>query len=157
MRGGRRYKRQPVAPDPVWNSVLVGQLINHLMLDGKKSIAQRIVTRALEQLGQMTKKPPVEALETAIQNVSPLLEVRSRRIGGATYQVPMEVRPDRKVTLAIRWILEAARARKGSPMEVRLAAELYDAFQGTGTAMKKREDLHKMAEANRAFAHYARF
>lgn len=157
MRGGSRYKKHPLTPDPVWNSTLVAQLTNHLMLDGKKVVAQKIVENALNQLSQMTKKPPVESLETAIKNVSPLLEVRSRRIGGANYQVPMEVRPERKVTLSFRWLLAAARGRKGMPMEARLAQELADAFQGQGAAMKKREDLHKMAEANRAFAHFARF
>lgn len=157
MRGGARYKRQPTQPDPVWNSVLVAQLINHLMQAGKKSVATKIVTNALKDLETMTKKPALESFETAIKNVSPLLEVRSRRIGGATYQVPIEVRPERKITLSLRWLIGAARGRKGKPMERRLAEELHDAFQGVGTAMKKREDLHKMAEANRAFAHYARF
>lgn len=157
MRGGSRYKKHPIVPDPVWNSVLVGQLTNNLMYSGKKSIARRIVENALNRLGDFTKKPPVESLEQAIKNVSPLLEVRSRRIGGATYQVPMEVRPERKVTLSFRWILTAARNRKGKPMEQCLAEELFDAYQGQGASMKKREDLHKMAEANRAFAHFARF
>lgn len=157
MRGGVRYKKHVVLPDPVYNSALVTKFTNRLMLGGKKTIAGRILTSAIEQLGQFTKKPALEAFETAIRNVSPLLEVKSRRIGGATYQVPIEVKPDRKIALAMRWIIESTRNRQGKPFDQLLAQELFDAYQGTGSAMKKREEKHKMAEANRAFAHYARF
>lgn len=157
MRGGPRYKTRIIEPDPQYHSTLVSKFVNRLMLGGKKEKALRITYDALMLLGEQTKKPALEAFETAIKNVSPLLEVRSRRIGGATYQVPMEVRPDRKIALAMGWVIEAARTRQGKPMEILLAQELSDAYQGVGTAMKKREDKHKMAEANRAFAHYARF
>ncbi len=157
MRGGTRYKSHPVEPDVRFRSVLVSKFINRVMLAGKKKTAQAIVYGALDRLEQLAKKPSLEAFETVIKTASPLLEVRSRRIGGATYQVPMEIRPDRKVTLAMRWIIDAARHRQGKPMQDILGEELFDVFQGTGAAMKKREDLHKMAEANRAFAHYARF
>lgn len=157
MRGGTRYKKHPVLPDTRFHSVLIGKLINRVMLGGKKETARIIVYAALDRLAELTKKPAAEAFEIVMKNTSPLLEVRSRRIGGATYQVPMEIRPDRKLTLAMRWIIDAARNRQGKPMQDILAEEMFDAFEGTGTAMKKREDLHKMAEANRAFAHYARF
>jgi small subunit ribosomal protein S7 len=127
------------------------------MLDGKKQTAQRIVFAALDALAEATNMDRVDAFEQAVKNVSPLLEVKSRRIGGDNYQVPMEVRPVRKMALAFRWIIEAARSRKGAPMEKRLATELIDAFNNTGAAIKKKEDVHRMAEANRAFAHFARF
>ncbi len=157
MRGGARYKTRTIEPDPMYNSTLLSKFINRVMLGGKKEKARGVVYDALEILADQTKKPAIEAFETAIKNVGPLLEVKSRRIGGATYQVPMEVRPDRKVALSMGWIIEAARNRQGKPMGMLLAQELSDAFQGVGTAMKKREEKHKMAEANRAFAHYARF
>ena len=157
MRGGARYKTHARTPDGVYQSVLVSQFINYVMLGGNKAVAERLVHRALARLEQLAKKPALEAFETAIKNVSPLLEVRSRRIGGATYQVPVEVRPDRKVALSMKWIIEAARSRKGKPSSDHLAEELVDAYQATGAAMKKREDKHKMAEANRAFAHFARY
>lgn len=157
MRGGARYKKRVIDIDPTYNSILVSQFINRLMVGAKKEASRKILYGAIERLAEQTKQSGAEAFETAIKNVSPLLEVKSRRIGGATYQVPVEVKPDRKVALAMRWIIEAARSRHGRPMVDRLAQELYEAYQGIGTAMKKREDKHKMAEANRAFAHYARF
>lgn len=157
MRGGARYKKRIIEADPKYHSTLVAKFVNRVMLGGKKAKAEGVVYEALVLLEEQTKKPALEAFETAIRNVSPLLEVKSRRIGGATYQVPMEVRPERKTALSMRWIIEAARNRQGKPMGVLLAQELNDAYQGIGTAMKKREDKHKMAEANRAFAHYARF
>lgn len=127
------------------------------MLAGKKATATALVYNALGKLEEATKMPALQALETAMKNASPLVEVRSKRIGGATYQVPMEVRPNRKEALTMRWIINAARSRQGKPMDIFLFEELLDAFNSTGTAMKKREDLHKMAEANKAFAHFARF
>lgn len=157
MRGGARYKKHLVTPDSTYQSSLIAKFINHTMLGGKKEVAQKIVYGALERLAAETKTEAVAAFDTVIKNVSPLVEVRSRRIGGATYQVPMEVRPERKVALAMRWLIEAARSRSGKPAAMLLADELIDAYNGTGTAMKKREDKHKMAEANRAFAHFARF
>ncbi|MBI4175214.1 30S ribosomal protein S7 [Candidatus Berkelbacteria bacterium] len=157
MRGGSRYKKHLLEPDRNYRSVLVAKFINYVMLEGKKETAQTIVYAALERLEHDTKKPAAEIFESAIRTVSPLIEVRSRRIGGANYQVPMEVRPDRQIALAMRWVIDASRSRKGKTMADRLADELRDILQGTGVAMKKREDLHKMAEANRAFAHFARF
>jgi small subunit ribosomal protein S7 len=127
------------------------------MIGGKKATATGIVYGALSGLEEATKQPALQAFETAMKNVSPLVEVRSKRIGGATYQVPMEVRPDRKEALTMRWIIDAARKRQGKPMNILLKEELLDAYNSTGAAMKKREDLHKMAEANKAFAHFARF
>ena len=156
MRGGARYKKLTRTPDPIYQSVPVTQFINYVMLGGNKAVASRLVYQALGRLGELSKKPPLEAFDMAIKNVSPLLEVRSRRIGGATYQVPVEVRPERKVALSMKWIIEAARVRHGRPSGIFLAEELFDAYQATGLAMKKREDKHKMAEANRAFAHFAR-
>ena len=133
----------------------MGKFIRMLMYDGKLSIAERILYNALEDLKQKTQQPdPVAAFQKALDNVRPMLEVKSRRVGGATYQVPIEVRHDRGTALAMRWIRDYARGRKGTPMERRLADELYDAYQGQGAAVKKKEDTHKMAEANRAFAHY---
>ena len=157
MRGGTRYKKHPLEADPKYRSTLLAKFINHVMLDGKKDTSRTIVYAALERLEKDVQKPGLEAFETAIKTVSPLIEVRSRRIGGANYQVPMEVRPDRQIALAMRWIIDASRSRKGKTMADRMADELRDILQGTGVAMKKREDLHKMAEANRAFAHFARF
>ena len=143
-----------IPPDPVYNSVLVQKLINKVMLDGKKSIAEKIVYGAMDIIREKTKQDPLTVLEKAVQNVTPLLEVRPRRVGGATYQVPIEVPPRRGLSLALRWIVRAARERKGMPMKERLALEILDAFNNTGGAIKKRDEMHRMEEANKAFAHY---
>lgn len=143
-----------VLPDPVYNNVLIQKLINKVMLDGKKSIAEKIVYGAIEILREKTQKDPIEVVEKAIQQVTPLLEVRPRRVGGATYQVPVEVSPRRGLSLALRWIVKSARERKGMSMKEKLANEILDALNNTGGAVKKRDEIHRMAEANRAFAHY---
>ena len=152
-RRGAVPKRE-IRPDPIHQDKLVTQLINKIMDSGKKTLAERIVYQALDQLQQKSGMEPVPALKKAIDNVKPMLEVKSRRVGGATYQVPMEVPQRRATSLAIRWIVGVARDRKGRGMPEKLATELLDALQGTGAAVKRREDLHRMAEANRAFAHY---
>lgn len=146
--------RREVLPDPVYNSRLAARFINRLMYDGKKGIAEKIFYAALAQLGEKTTEEPLRAFEKAIENVKPHLEVKARRVGGATYQVPMEVRPDRQVSLSIRWLITYARARGEKSMTGKLTAELLDAFNARGGAVKKREDTHRMAEANKAFAHY---
>ncbi|WP_406617289.1 30S ribosomal protein S7 [Mycoplasmopsis adleri] len=143
-----------VLADPVFNSVLVTKLINQIMLDGKKSIAQDILYSAFNIIKEKTNKDPMEVFKTAVENVTPQLEVRTRRIGGTNYQVPTEVSARRKQTLALRWLVQYARIRNEKTMDVRLANEIIDASNKTGGAMKKREDTHKMAEANRAFAHF---
>ncbi len=152
----RRTKpeRRRIAPDVRYNSELVARFINHLMKKGKKSVATRIMYDSFDIIEARTKRNPLEVFEQAIKNASPVLEVKPRRVGGATYQVPVEVLPQRRITLAMRWILAAARARPGKSMAEKLAAELMDAANNTGAAIKKREDTHRMAEANRAFAHY---
>ncbi len=150
----RRAERRQVPPDPIYNDVLVTKLINRIMWDGKKSVAQKIVYGAFEIIREKMGKDPLEVYHKALDNVRPVLEVRPRRVGGATYQVPIEVQEPRKTSLAIRWIVNAARAKSGKPMKVRLAEELMNAYNNTGAAVKKREDVHRMAEANRAFAHY---
>ena len=150
----RRAERRQVPPDPIYNDVLVTKLINRIMWDGKKTIAQKIVYGAFEIIREKMGKDPLEVYHKALDNVRPILEVRPRRVGGATYQVPIEVQEPRKTSLAIRWIVNAARAKSGKPMKVRLAEELMNAYNNTGAAVKKREDVHRMAEANRAFAHY---
>jgi small subunit ribosomal protein S7 len=147
-------KRAPVIPDPKYNSTLAAQFINKLMLRGKKNVAQKILYDAFEIIEERLKKPPLEVFVKAIDNVKPELEVKSRRVGGATYQVPVEVRPDRKIALAFRWIIGFARNRQGKSMSEKLAEELIDAFNNTGSSIKKMEDTRKMAEANKAFAHY---
>ncbi len=152
-RKGPAPKRQLVN-DPVYGSPLVSQLINKILRDGKKSTAERIVYQALEQTREKTGTDPVVTLKRALDNVKPALEVRSRRVGGATYQVPVEVRPARSVTLAMRWLVTFSRQRREKSMVERLANEILDASNGLGAAVKRREDMHKMAEANRAFAHY---
>ena len=152
-RRTRSMKRE-IAPDAMYHSVIVAKLINRVMERGKKSTAEKIVYGALQLLEQQEHKAPATTLEQAIKNVTPILEVKPRRVGGATYQVPVEVHPDRGLFLAIRWLLSSARARTGKSMAERLAAELSDASKGQGSTIKKREDVHKMAEANRAFAHY---
>ena len=147
-------KRVPVIPDPKYNSTLAAQFINKLMLRGKKNVAQKILYDAFVVIEDRLKKPPLEVFVKAIDNVKPELEVKSRRVGGATYQVPVEVRPDRKIALAFRWIIGFARSRQGKSMSEKLAEELIDAFNNTGSSIKKMEDTRKMAEANKAFAHY---
>jgi len=151
----RRAPKRPVMPDPIYNSTVVTKFINKVMWDGKKTLAERIVYGAIERLNNKEEGTKgIDIFFKAIENVKPLLEVRSRRVGGATYQVPMEVRPERQQTLAIRWIVEAARNRNERTMVERLANELWDAANERGAAFKKREDTHRMAEANKAFAHY---
>ena len=152
-RKGHIAKRD-VLPDPMYNSKVVTKLINNIMEDGKKGVAQKICYDAFEIMVQKTGKDALELFEEAMNNVMPLLEVKARRIGGATYQVPMEVRAERRQTLGLRWLLAAARKRGEKLMSQRLAGELMDAVNNTGAAVKKREDTHKMAEANKAFAHY---
>ena len=146
--------KRPLINDPVYGSPLVTQLVNKILLDGKKSTAERIVYEALEQAREKTGTDPVVTLKRALDNVKPALEVRSRRVGGATYQVPVEVRPARATTLALRWLVTFSRQRREKTMVERLANELLDASNGLGAAVKRREDTHKMAEANKAFAHY---
>ena len=152
-RRGQVIKRE-VVPDPKYHNVTVSGLINKVMKCGKKRTAEGIVYGAMDLLEKQASKDPVTALEQAVKNATPLLEVKPRRVGGATYQVPVEVQPDRGLFLSLSWLLKSARARKGKSMAERLAAELSDAMQSQGTTIKKREDTHKMAEANRAFAHY---
>ena len=152
-RRGNVAKRD-VLPDPMYNSKLVTRLINSIMLDGKKGVAQKIVYGAFEIVQEKTGKEPLEVFEQAMENVMPSLEVKARRVGGATYQVPMDVRPVRRQTLGLRWLTTYARARSERTMAQRLANEIMDAANNTGAAVKKREDTHKMAESNKAFAHY---
>ena len=146
--------KKKIAADPIYGSVLVQQLINKIMLDGKKSTSEKIVYDALSYIEERTGTSPVQVLNNALDNIRPRLEVKSRRVGGATYQVPVEVRPERRRALAIRWLVSAARARGENTMTEKLAGELLDAAANRGSAVKKREDTHKMAEANRAFSHY---
>ncbi len=146
--------KRDVLPDPVYNDKVVTRLINNIMLDGKKGVAQKIVYGAFEIISEKTGKEPVEVFHTAMDNIMPVLEVKARRVGGATYQVPMEVRPERRQTLGLRWLTLYSRARSERTMAERLAAEIIDATNNMGSAVKKREDTHKMAEANKAFAHY---
>ncbi len=152
-RRGRIAKRD-VLPDPMYNSKLVTRLINNIMLDGKKGVAQKIVYGAFEIVNEKTGKDALEAFNEALENIMPVLEVKSRRVGGATYQVPMEVRPERRQTLGLRWLTTYSRNRSEKTMKERLAGEIMDALNNTGGACKKREDTHKMAEANKAFAHF---
>jgi len=150
----RIAKKRDVPPDPVYNSKLVSKLINKLMRDGKKSKAERICYECFDIVRKRSKKDPLEVFLKALENVKPILEVRPRRVGGATYQVPVEVRKERQEALAYRWIIQFARGRKGRPMAEKLAEEIMMASRGEGPAVKKKEDTHRMAEANRAFAHY---
>lgn len=152
----RKFKKRIIPPDPLYNNVKAAHFINAIMRDGKKTIARKIVYGAFDTIREKTKKEPIEIFEKAISNVSPFLELKPRRVGGATYQIPIEVREDRKTTLAIRWIINAAKAKKGKPMREKLAEELISASNNEGAAIKKKEDTHRMAEANRAFAHFAR-
>ncbi len=146
--------KRDVLPDPLYGNKVVTRLINNIMLDGKKGVAQKIVYDAFDIVKEKTSKDPVEVFEEAMNNIMPLLEVKARRVGGANYQVPMEVRPERRQTLGLRWLTTYSRARNERTMCERLAAEIMDAMNGMGGAVKKREDTHKMAEANKAFAHY---
>jgi small subunit ribosomal protein S7 len=146
--------RRQLLPDPVYNSILVTQLQNRILTRGKRTVAEGMVYEALQKVGDKTGKEPLQILKKAIDNIKPLLEVRSRRVGGATYQVPVEVQARRGTTLAIRWLVTFARRRRERSMADRLAGEVLDASGGTGAAVKRREDMHKMAEANKAFAHY---
>ena len=153
----RRRAAEPrrVLPDPKYNDHLIARFINTLMSKGKKSIARRILYHAMDLVAEReSETPPLEVVKTAIENIKPQVEVKSRRVGGSTYQVPIEVRPQRRQSLALRWLIDHAAARGGKSMEAKLAAELLDAFQNRGGAVRKREDVHRMAEANRAFAHY---
>jgi small subunit ribosomal protein S7 len=152
----RAYKKHTIAPDPVYGDVVLSQFINKVMKDGKKTVAQQIVYDAFNIIKEKTKKEPMEVFNLAIENASPLLEVKPKRVGGATYQVPMEVRQERKFDLAMKWILDAARGKKGKGMAERLSEELMAAANNDGGAMKKKADTARMAEANKAFAHFAR-
>ena len=152
-RRGNIAKRDVLA-DPIYNSKMVTRLVNSIMLDGKKGVAQKIVYEAFDIIREKTGKEPLEVFEAAMENVMPVLEVKARRVGGATYQVPMEVRPERRQTLGLRWITLYSRQRSERTMKERLANEIIDAVNSTGSAFKKREDTHKMAEANKAFAHF---
>ena len=146
--------KRDVLPDPVYNSKVVTKVVNQIMLDGKKGLAQEIVYGAFDIIKEKTGQEPIEVFNQAINNIMPVLEVKARRVGGSNYQVPMEIRPERRQTLAIRWLVSYARARSERDMCQRLACELMDAYNSTGGAFKKKEDVHRMAEANRAFAHY---
>ena len=160
MKEGRKVPRRgkiakrDVLPDPMYNSKMVTRLINNIMLDGKKGVAQKIVYGAFDIVSEKTGKDGLEAFEEALENIMPVLECKSRRIGGANYQVPLEVRPERRETLGLRWLTNYARARSERTMKERLAGEIMDAINSTGGAFKKKEDVHKMAEANKAFAHF---
>ena len=154
MARRRRPEKRDIDPDPKYNSLQLASFINRVMTRGKKTVAQRIVYEALDRLEQELHHPAMEVFQEAMRNVTPALEVKARRVGGATYQVPVDVRPARRESLAMRWIITAARARTGRPMADRLYQELLEASRGQGTAAKRREDLHRMAEANRAFVHY---
>jgi len=154
MSRRHRAERREVNPDPKFNDLVVSKFMNSIMRQGKKSVAERIVYGALDRMQSRAKSDPIQMFHSALENVMPAVEVRSRRVGGATYQVPVEVRAERRQALAIRWLITAARGRNEKTMEERLSAELLDAANNRGTAVKKREDTHKMAEANRAFSHY---
>jgi len=154
MSRRHRAEKRVVHPDPKFGDKQLSKFMNYLMLDGRKSAAEKIVYGAFDRIEEKVKRPPLEMFREAMENVTPAIEVRSRRVGGATYQVPVEVRPDRKVALAMRWIINAARGRNETTMVDRLSNEIMDAAQNRGAAVKKREDTHKMAEANRAFSHY---
>ena len=152
-----RKKTQPkkvVTPDPIFNSTIIPKLINSIMYDGKKGVAEKIVYEAIEKIKSKTKEEPINVFNEAINNIKPTVEVRSRRVGGATYQVPVEVKSKRAQALAIRWLVDASRKRKDKQMSDKILNELYDAYEKKGSAVKKREDVHKMAESNKAFAHF---
>lgn len=156
-RGNAKIKRNPLTPDVKYDSLILSKFINYIMTNGKKTIAQRIVYNALDITSEKLKQEPMDIFNQVLKNVGPILEVKSKRIGGANYQVPVEVDRERKNTLAMRWIIEAAKAGKGKPMCEKLSAEMINAYNGEGAAIKKKQDTHKMAEANKAFAHFARF
>lgn len=153
--GRKRYKKREILPDPVYNSTIVAKLINFVMRKGKKQLAMKIVYRALEKVKEKTKENPIEVLEKAIEKSSPNWEIRMMRIGGAAYQVPIKVASDRAWRLALKWMVEGSKSKKGRPMEEKLAEEILASAQGEGFAAKKKEEIHKIAEANRAFAHLA--
>lgn len=150
----RVVAKREILPDPKFGSQTLAKFINHVMVSGKKPVAERIVYGALERVAEKSRQDPVELFEKSLDALRPMVEVKSRRVGGATYQVPVEVRPSRRTALAMRWLVEAARKRSEKSMPLRLAAEMLDAVEGKGTAVKKREDVHRMAEANKAFSHY---
>ncbi|GIX31528.1 MAG: 30S ribosomal protein S7 [Porticoccaceae bacterium] len=150
----RVVAKREILPDPKYGSVTLAKFVNHVMVNGKKSLAEKIVYGALEIVEQRARRNPLEIFEQALENVAPMVEVKSRRVGGATYQVPVEVRPSRRTALAMRWLVDFARKRGEKSMPQRLAGELIDAAQGRGGAVKKREDVHRMAEANKAFSHF---
>ena len=150
----RKAEKRRVFPDPKYHDILVSRFVNNIMIQGKKNTARKIVYEALEIIGQKTKADPLEMFKKAISNIAPVLEVRSRRVGGATYQVPVEVREDRRIALAIRWVKQYAKARRDKSMSLRIASELMAAANGEGASVKKRDDVHRMAEANKAFAHF---
>ncbi len=154
--GKKSYKLQPIIPDPAYNSVLVSKFVNHIMLEGKKDIARKIVYTAFNNIKAKTKKEPLEVFELAIENVCPTMEVRSKRVGGATYQVPMKVNRKRSLSLAMRWIAGTAKSKKGKAMSEKLSEELISASKNEGEAIKKKENMHKMAKANKAFAYLAK-
>ena len=154
MSRRRRAVKRTIAPDPRFGRLDLSTFINRVMLNGKKTVAQRAVYQALDLVGEETHRDPMEIFDQAMRNATPNVEVKPRRVGGATYQVPIEVAPNRRIALAMRWLIRAARARTGTPMRTRLAQELLDASRGQGAAVRRREDLHRMAEANRAFVHY---
>ena len=146
--------KREILPDPKFGNITLAKFINHLMISGKKSVAEKIVYTALDKLQERGSEDPIESFNKALEAIQPMVEVKSRRVGGATYQVPVEVRPSRRAALAMRWLVEAARKRGEKSMALRLAGEVADAVEGRGAAVKKREDVHRMAEANKAFAHY---
>jgi small subunit ribosomal protein S7 len=155
MARRKKKEKKIIPPDPLYDNVVVAKLINQVMRKGKKTIARKIVYKAFEVIKEKTKKDPLEVFNQAMENASPLLEVKPKRVGGATYQVPREVKGDRRMTLAMRWIIGAAKSKKGKPMREKLAEELISASKNEGSAVKKKEDTHRMAEANRAFAHFS--
>ena len=150
----RVVAKREILPDPKFGNIILAKFMNHVMVDGKKSVAEKIVYGALDVVASKTNADPLEVFEKALEAIAPMVEVKSRRVGGATYQVPVEVRPERREALAIRWLITASRKRNENTMEERLAGELLDAVQSRGSAVKKREDTHKMADANKAFSHY---
>ena len=150
----RSPEKRKILPDPKYKDIIVAKFMNHIMQDGKKSVAEKIVYGAFNKIDQAAKTDPVELFKKALDTIGPMVEVKSRRVGGATYQVPIEVRPSRRQALAMRWLVEAARKRSEKSMDHRLAGELADAAEGKGSAVKKKEDVHRMAEANKAFSHF---
>ncbi|MCF6764624.1 30S ribosomal protein S7 [Thiotrichales bacterium 19S3-7] len=150
----REVPKRQVLPDPKYKNETVAKFVNHIMKDGKKSVAEKIVYRAFDTIKEKAGKDEIEVFDKALESIAPMVEVKSRRVGGATYQVPVEVRPERQMALAMRWLIDAARSRKEKSMGLRVAHEMLDAVEGRGAAVKKREDTHRMAEANKAFAHY---